>query len=367
MHAAHIRRPLPRLSLALGLLAFAVLFGAAPAAAQPTHANLAYGPHARHKLDLYIPAGASPPRPLVVWIHGGGWQGGDKYPANQTPILVQAGFAVASINYRLSSDATYPGQIHDCKAAVRWLRANAATYNLDPSRVGAWGSSAGGHLSALVGTTGGNAELEGDVGGNLAYSSRVRAAADYFGPTDFFTMGGNHDSCTSPESRLLGECLGLIKQNMNDPNWAFWVDRVRDCGAYYQVSPDDPPFHIAHGSADNTVPPGQSQQLYDALLAAGVPATLRIVPGAGHGLPTSEQPFVRDFFLLHLGAAPVRGDANCDGALTFDDIDPFVDALLGEESFIADHPDCNWYHADCNADGRVTFDDIDAFVALLGA
>ncbi len=339
---------------------------AGAASAQPTHANLAYGSHASQKLDLYLPTAGTPPYPLVVWIHGGGWQSGDKYPAAQTPILVQAGFAVASINYRLSGDATFPAQIHDCKAAIRWLRAHAATYGIDPRRVGTWGSSAGGHLSALVGTSGGIAELEGDVGGNLAYSSRVQATTDYFGPTDFFTMGGGHDSCTSPESRLLGECLGEIKANMNDPNWAFWVDRVHDCGPFYQVSPDDPPFHIAHGTADGTVPPGQSQQLHNALVAAGVTSTLRLVPGAGHGLPTSEQPYVRDFFVVHLGAPPVRGDVNCDGVVDFFDIDPLVAALGGEEAFIAANPDCNWYNADCDMNGLVNFFDIDPFVALLG-
>ncbi|MEW6251890.1 MAG: alpha/beta hydrolase fold domain-containing protein [Planctomycetota bacterium] len=335
------------------------------ALAQPTEPNLPYGPHARQKLDLYLPAGAGP-FPLVVWIHGGAWLAGDKYPCGKAGILLDAGFAVASVNYRLSQDATFPAQIHDCKGAIRWLRAHAAQYRIDPSRVGSWGSSAGGHLSALVGTGGGVPELEGEIGGNLAYSSRVQAAADYFGPTNFFTMGGSHDDCNSPESRLLGACLRDIKEHINDPNWAYWVNLTRLASPWYQVTPEEPPFHIAHGTADGTVPPSQSQELYDALIVAGVPATLRMVPGAGHGLPVSEDNYVRDFFLTHLSRLPHRGDLNGDGAVNFDDINPFVLALTGETEYLRQYPRANWYNADVNADGRVNFDDINPFVELLG-
>jgi acetyl esterase/lipase len=332
---------------------------------EPTDPNLAYGDHPKQKLDLYLPGGGSPPQPLVVWIHGGGWQSGDKYPASKASILLNAGFAVASINYRLSGDATFPAQIHDCKGALRWLRAHAAEYNLDPSRFGTWGSSAGGHLSALIGTSGGVAELEGIVGGNLAYSSRVRACADYFGPTDFFTMGGWHDDCNSPESRLIGACLGEIKAHMNDPNWAYWVDLVRDAGPFYHVTGEDPPFHIAHGTNDTTVPPSQSQQLYDALVAASVPATLRLVQGAGHGLPATEDAYVRDFFLTHLTAPALPADLNCDGVVNFDDINPFVLAISDPAAYAAAYPDCNFMNGDCNSDGLVDFDDINPFVVLL--
>ena len=134
-------------------------------------------------LDLYLPEGAPRPLPLVVWIHGGGWRNGAK---EQTPArrLVERGYAVASINYRLSGEAIFPAQIHDCKAAVRWLRANAAKYGLDAGRVAAWGSSAGGHLVALLGTSGGIMELEGGLG-NADQSSRVQAVVDFFGPHGF--------------------------------------------------------------------------------------------------------------------------------------------------------------------------------------
>jgi acetyl esterase/lipase len=141
--------------------------------------------HERNRLDLYLPEKAESRLPLIVWIHGGGWQAGSK-EACPTVYLAAKGYAVASINYRLSQHAAYPAQIEDCKAAIRWLRANAAKYHLDPDRVGVWGGSAGGHLVALLGTTAGMKELEGK-GGNLDQSSRVQCVVDFFGPTDFVT------------------------------------------------------------------------------------------------------------------------------------------------------------------------------------
>ena len=159
----------------------ATLVAAAPTLAQPTFPDLAYATLGGRplQLDLYIPATGSGPYPLVIWIHGGGWSGGDKAlgPGASALKLLPRGIAVASINYRLTSQAgqwgsfpvIFPAQINDVKGAVRWLRANAGTYNLDASRFGSWGSSAGGHLSALIGTSGGVAALEGNVGGNLAF------------------------------------------------------------------------------------------------------------------------------------------------------------------------------------------------------
>lgn len=333
----------------------------------PTYADLPYATeHERQKLDLYLPAGPGGPWPLIVWIHGGGWQAGDKSTAgNRAGPLLDLGFAVAGINYRLSQHATFPAQIHDCKGALRWLRAHAHDYNLDPSRIGVWGSSAGGHLTALVGTSGGT--LEGDVGGNLGFSSRVQAAADYFGPTDFFEMGGSHNNCNSPESRLLGVCLGEVVAHRYDPEWAHCVAHVESAGPFYHVTADDPPFHIAHGTADTVVPPAQSQLLYDALIAANVPATLRMVPGAGHGLPAQEDQYVHDFFQRQLSVPPTRGDLNCDGKIDFGDINPFVLALLGETGYLAEWPRCHWYAADIDEDGRVHFADINPFIDLLTA
>lgn len=162
----------------------------------------------RQQLDLYLPEKAEGPLPVIVCVHGGAWLGGSK---DNCPAIRFAlkGYAVASINYRLSHQAVFPAQIEDCKVAIRWLRANATKYKLDPEHIGVWGASAGGHLVALLGTTGDVKELEGK-GGNLDQSSRVQAVVDWFGPTDFTRMGGTHDNPKSPESLLIG---GAIQEN----------------------------------------------------------------------------------------------------------------------------------------------------------
>src|SRR5713101_8014594 len=167
------------------------------------------GGHERQKLDLYLPEKSDGPLPLIVWIHGGGWIGGNKENPPGLEFL-NRGYALASINYRLSQHAKFPAQIEDCKAALRWLRANAKTYNLDPDRIGVWGESAGGHLVALLGTTGDVKELEGEEG-NPQQSSEVQAVVDWFGPTDFLKIGEqsgpdsrlDHNAPNSPEAKLI--------------------------------------------------------------------------------------------------------------------------------------------------------------------
>src|SRR5205085_12369694 len=138
-------------------------------------------------LDLYVPEKVQKPLPLLIWIHGGAWMSGSKDSPSPALQFTAKGYAVAQVGYRLSQDAKFPAQIHDCKAAVRWLRANAQKYNLDPNKFAAWGASAGGHLVALLGTTGAAAELEGHVS-DLKESSRVQAVVDWCGPTDFLEM-----------------------------------------------------------------------------------------------------------------------------------------------------------------------------------
>jgi hypothetical protein len=176
---------------AMRLVPIAIVLGFVTSAFAQTagvksHRDLVYveGGHERHKLDLYLPEKADGPLPLIIWVHGGGWQNGSK---DGCPPLrggyIERGYAVASINYRLSGHAVFPAQIEDCKAAIRWLRAHAKEYGLDAKRFGVWGSSAGGHLVALLGTSGDVKEF--DVGANLDQSSRVQAVCDYYGPTDF--------------------------------------------------------------------------------------------------------------------------------------------------------------------------------------
>jgi hypothetical protein len=142
------------------------------------------------KLDIYLPEEGKGPFPVILSVHGGAFLGGDKRDGQLIPMLkgLEKGYAIVSINYRLSGEATWPAQILDCKAAVRWIRAHAGDYKLDPERIAAWGGSAGGHLSAVLGTSGDIPELEDPDQGNAAYSSRVQAVVDWFGPTDFLEM-----------------------------------------------------------------------------------------------------------------------------------------------------------------------------------
>ena len=258
--------------------------------------EVAYVPdgHERQKLDLYLPTEAPTDgkRPLIIWVHGGAWRAGSKQncPARR---FLDDGYAVASVNYRLSQHAVFPAQIADCKAAIRWLRANAEEHGYDPDRFGVWGSSAGGHLVALLGTAGDVNDF--DVGPNAGVSSRVQAVCDFFGPTDFTKMSRfpsrmDHDAPDSPESRLVG---GAVQENN---------DKVQRANPITYVTKDDPPFLIVHGDKDPLVPHNQSEILYEALKAAGVETTFYTVRGGGHGGFKDPQVdvLVTDFFRKHL-------------------------------------------------------------------
>ncbi|WP_395744289.1 prolyl oligopeptidase family serine peptidase [Prosthecobacter sp.] len=267
--------------------------------------DLAYveGGHERHKLDLYLPEKADGPLPLIIWVHGGGWQNGSKdgCPPLRAGYVAQ-GYAVASINYRLSGHAVFPAQIEDCKAAIRWLRAHAKEHSLDPQRFGVWGSSAGGHLVALIGTSGDVKEF--DVGANLDQSSRVQAVCDYYGPTDFtvfVTTPGyeSHATDSSPEAKLIG---GAVMQNK---------DKAARVNSITYVTKDDPPFLIVHGDKDPTVPINQSQLLFEALKKAEVSAHFHTIHGAGHGGPgfagKNIDDMVSQFFAQRLkGSSPKK-------------------------------------------------------------
>jgi acetyl esterase/lipase len=248
------------------------------------------GGHARNKLDLYLPAKADTPLPLIVWVHGGGWEGGSKEGCPAIPFLAK-GYAVASINYRLSQHAVFPAQIEDCKAAIRWLRASAKKYRLDAEHIGVWGASAGGHLVALLGTSGDVKELEGQ-GGNLDQSSRVQCVVDWFGPTDFSKMGGWQDKPDSPMAKLVG---GPIRDNL---------EKAAKANPITYISKDDPPMLIMHGEDDKVVPMNQSELLDEALRKASVQSTLIRVPGNGHGGPGFMNPEnrkrIEEFFQKHL-------------------------------------------------------------------
>lgn len=230
--------------------------------------------HERQRLDLYLPK-AGKDLPLIINIHGGAFKMGSKEMGVPVEYLAK-GYALASINYRLSQHAKFPAQIEDCKAAVRWLRAHASEHGLDPNRFAAWGSSAGGYLAAMLGTTGDTKQF--DVGSHLDQSSRVQAVVDYFGPTDFLQMdvhrlpnGQLHDPADSPESLLIG---GAIQENK---------EKTERANPITYVTEADPPFLICHGDADPLVPHHQGELLEAALKRADVPVTFYTVRGAGHG------------------------------------------------------------------------------------
>ena len=237
-------------------------------------------------LDLWMPENAAEPVPLVVFVHGGGWVEGDKDQVrSKLPDLLAAGFAVASIDYRFSQEAPFPAAPRDAKAAIRWLRANAAAHGLDPARIAAWGESAGANLAALLGTTGDQPTIFDDPAlGNADTSSAVQAVVDWFGPTDLLAMRRqalddgvcpdpyDHDATDSYESRWLGEPL------QTDIELAELADPI----TYIPTATVLPPFSIAHGDDDCVVDIGQSELLIGALEEAGQTPQVTILPGATH-------------------------------------------------------------------------------------
>ena len=231
--------------------------------------------------------------PVVIYIHGGGWMGGQRKGERNT-FLAAHGFFTISIDYRLSNQAIYPAQIADAKAAVRWVRANAERYHLDPEHIGVWGHSSGAHLAALLGTSAHSAELEGNSAPQN-FSSCVQAVVNMCGPTDLSQMGGWHDLPDSPDAKLLGgpvqECLDLV--------------RLANPIAY--VHPTVPPFLIFHGTHDQIVPFNQSELLYAALKEVGADVTFIPMQDEDHNLTVKgEESFALiyqktlDFFVKHL-------------------------------------------------------------------
>lgn len=288
-------------------VATAILLLTGTAAAQvSTHLDLEYARIGTRslKLDLYLPSAADP-APCVVWFHWGGWRDGAKHVAKPDAMdLAARGIAVASIEYRLSAEAKWPSQIHDAKGAVRWLRAHATRYRLDPDRFAAFGHSSGGHLAAMLGTTGGVASIEGTVGGNLEQSSRVQFAVDFAGPTDFFGPAV-YEPADSFVSELIGKPIGEIKKNRHRPEYAPWVALVESANPANYVTSDDARFLIAHGTQDTLVPPSQAQLLHDALRQAGLQSELKLVTSP-HNLPGYTWNERRTLLLQWFGDVPFR-------------------------------------------------------------
>jgi acetyl esterase/lipase len=274
---------------------------------KPTWTDVAYAPLSpAQKLDIYLPEQGDGPFPVIVSIHGGAFMAGDKADGQLNPMLegLKRGFAVVSVNYRLSGEAKFPAQIQDVYAAVRFLRAEADRFRLLPSRFAAWGGSAGGTLAALAGTAGGVRELEDPGLGHPDQSGRVQAVVDWFGPIDFLSMDAqfvktglgkpDHNGPDSPESRLLGRAITEIPE------------RVQAANPETYITPDDPPFLIQHGTKDPLIPVEQSI-LFAARLRKVLGddrVSLRLLEGSGHGGPAFDAPDnvkeVLDFLETHL-------------------------------------------------------------------
>jgi acetyl esterase/lipase len=271
------------------------------------HADVPYAGtnNPRQTLDLFLPKerDSDEPLPLIIWIHGGGWRNGSKNGGigKVGPLVASGRYIGASVGYRLTGEAIWPTQIHDCKAAVRWLRTNAEEYGIDPQQIGVWGSSAGGHLVAMLGVSGDAVALEGEVGGPSDVSSQVQCVVDYYGPTEFLSMNDfeskiNHDAADSPESLLVG---GAIHEKQ---------DIVRSASPLSYVSENDPPFLVVHGTADPLVSIDQSDQLVATLENSGCDVTYIKIENGGHGGFASDELLQRvsAFFDLHLHGADIK-------------------------------------------------------------
>lgn len=255
----------------------------------------------RQALDLYLPKKRSTDKalPVIAFIHGGAWRAGDKRSGLRrlTPFIASGDYAGVSIGYRLTNEAQWPSQIHDCKAAIRWIRANAKKYNLDPEKIAVWGTSAGGHLVAMLGTSGGVKELEGKIGKHLDQSSRVDVVVNFFGPAEMLTMGDHpstmdHNAPDSPESLLIG---GPILENK---------EKARSASPITHVTKDDAPILNVHGTADPLVPYPQSVDFNKRLVEAGVASNLITITDGGHGnfgkATEKVNQSVSEFFAKHL-------------------------------------------------------------------
>ncbi len=270
------------------------------------------------KMDIYQDLNQKDPGPCIVYYFGGGWMWGEYKQITQRAVyirelirLVEKGYTIVSPAYRLASQAPFPACIHDSKAVIRFLKANAEKYHIDPERIGVFGNSAGGHLAAMVAMSSGDNSIEGDVGGNLEYGSDVKAAAIYYAPADIpeilkkgLAEASREKDLSSTEVGQKG--LGFIDlwscilgwpdktaflsrleelfstNNMQDPDWKY-IELAEKCSPVNYVSSDCPPMIILHGGQDPVVPIGQSEKLYKLLADAEADAMYVSCSLGGHG------------------------------------------------------------------------------------
>jgi acetyl esterase/lipase len=238
----------------------------------------------RQQVDIYLPkdASAGEPLPVVLFIHGGGWSGGDRKgyltPAGQ--MAFGGKYAAISVGYRMSSEAKWPAQIHDCKAAVRWVRAHAKELNIDPNKIGATGNSAGGHLVTMLGLTAGNKELEGSLGKHTDQSSAVTCVINFCGPSDMAAPLMQGEAAKTDDPAVAGLVGGPLKEK---------ADAVKQASPLTWVSKNAAPIMTVHGMKDARVHYSNATKLEAAMKQAGATHYLVPVTEAGHGIPVGPE------------------------------------------------------------------------------
>jgi acetyl esterase/lipase len=240
--------------------------------------DLVFATHDGSELALDIYRAPCDDAPVTIYVHGGGWRRGDKadHDARRLAPLSAYGVTVVSVNYRLVPHAKFPDQLHDLKAAVRWLRGNGARLGLPTDRIGVWGASAGAYLGSLLALTAGTDRFEGTVGGHFGQSSAIQAVVHWFGQSDLIASG----SRTEVEARLLPFAFEAGLLGVDDVADA--ADKARELSLLSWVSGGAPPFLIAHGDRDHIVPPSEGQALHQALVRAGATSRFELLGGAGH-------------------------------------------------------------------------------------
>jgi acetyl esterase/lipase len=259
----------------LTALLLAAMVPAAEVRTMQTHKDVVYASVDGHdlKLDLYLPAGKDQP-PLLVWVHGGAWSMGNKDMVPKE--FVEHGYATASLDFRQSTEARFPAQVHDIKAAIRFLRASAARYGYRTERIAIAGNSSGGHLAALVGVSNGNAELEGRVGDHLSQSSSVQAIVVYYGASNLQTILAQSTPFGLNMRRpALERLLGALPDKV--PELAALASPVR------HVDKSDPPLYLLHGDQDPQMPIDQAHELQGAYEKLGLEVHFDVLHGAAHG------------------------------------------------------------------------------------
>ena len=288
---------IPVAVLSLGLAVWSEAASSAPSQSDVPYATSATG--APLRLDLYLPPSAG--APLLVWVHGGAWENGNKSSMPLAP-FVERGFAVASLDFSPASKARFPGQVHEIKAAIRFLRAEASRYGYDASRIGILGASSGAHLAALVGTTNGNGELEGTLGDHRDQSSDVQAIVSYFPATNLTTiLAQSTPFGLGVREPALQRLLGA------PPKEAEALAKL--ASPVFQVDRGDPPLLLLHGDQDPQMPINQSHELEGAYEKQGLQVDFIVVHGAAHGGDGFDSPQIVERVAAFLGEQLRRGAA----------------------------------------------------------